>query len=205
MQSSNWWRNTLIMTSSGIDEYYSREFWEKSTVLQNPKTYKSNIFFENIGKKSVLPDGLKVQLGVAFGDTFTQMKQYWGVDQVLGIDLYNFNNDPNIWTIDIKKLLVKLPCAYIENDIGASYYDQGKQDRWAATQWGIKSLVPGGILITNAGHMIGFPVEDFAVENACEVKSMTEFDHLDWANFLNTETPYKTSGWCVITKKLSQW
>lgn len=185
---------------SSNDEYYSREFWEKSNILQNSKLYKSNIFFENLGKASVLPDGLKVQLGVAFGDTFEEMKNYWGVDQVLGIDLHNFRNDPNVWTIDIKQLQVRLPCAYIENDIGASYYEQGKKDRWAATQWAVKSLVPGGILITSAGHMIDFPVEEFAATNNCVVRSMSEFDHLDWAKFLNFQTPYKTSGWCVITK-----
>ena len=183
-----------------IEEYYSRDFWEKYSSQQDPTIYKSAIFFENIGKTTVLPDGLKVQLGVSFGSTFRDMKQFWGDDQVLGIDLHNYHNDPSIWTADIASLTVKLPCPYIENDIGSSYYDQGKTDRWAATKWAVASLVPKGICITNAGHMIGHPVEQYAQEHGCTVRSMTDFDHLDWAKFLNTETPYKTSGWCIITK-----
>lgn len=182
-------------------DHYSQEYWINASKNIDPKTYKSQMFFEHIGMKTVLPLGLKVQLGVAFGYTFGEMKRYWGEDQVLGIDLHNYFHDSNIWSIDIKNLKVKLPCAYIENDIGSSAIPDSKHDRWIATQWGVQSLVPGGIMITNIGALINAPVEKYAEENNCEVIPMTIYDNLPWAQFLNTHTPHKTSGWCIIKRK----
>jgi hypothetical protein len=183
-----------------MSDYYSQQYWVDAIKDIDPVTYKSQVFFENIGKTWALPKGLRVQLGVVIGHTFDAMKQYWGQDQVLGIDLHNYRNDPNIWCVDINQLCVKLPCAYIENDIGSSFNPEGKRDRWAATQWGVQCLVPGGIMITNVGELINAPVEKFAEDNGCHVIPMSTFDDQPWAQFLNYQTPYKTQGWCIIRK-----
>jgi len=185
--------------SSHLD-YYSKEFWINSMNTFDPVTYKSNVFFENIGKTHKLPDGLKVQLGVGQGYTLNKMKEHWGDDQVFGIDLYNFNNDPNVYSVDIRKLKLILPCAYIENDIGSSMYAEGKTDRWFAAQWAIKSLIPTGILITSADYSINYPVEEFARSNKCKVESLSKFDNEAWAKSMNS-TDFKTSGWFIITKE----
>jgi hypothetical protein len=181
-------------------EYYTEQYWQNAIKDINPRLYKSQIFFENIGRTWVLPPGLKVQLGVVIGYTFDEMKRLWGEDQVLGIDLFNYRNDANVYCVDINKLVLSLPCAYIENDIGSSYYPECKRDRWAATKWGIRNLVPNGIMITNHGHIIGYPVEEYAEENNCTVIPMETFDDQPWADYLNRHTPYKTSGWCIIRK-----
>lgn len=179
--------------------YYSKEFWIH-TLDKNGPEYKSFIFFENLGKSTVLPAGFKVQLGVGNGYTLNAMKQFWGEDSVLGIDLYNFNNDPNVYTVDIKKLKLQLPCSYIENDIGSTSYPEAKEDRWHATQWAIKCLMPGGIFITSLDHMIGYPVKEYAQKNNCQVVEMTDYDNESWAIYLNEQTPWKTTGWCIIKK-----
>lgn len=183
-----------------MSDYYSREYWEQSNHA-DPTQYKSFIFFENIAKKANLPRGIKVQLGVGYGYTLQKMKEHWGSDQVLGIDIHNLNNDASIFVGDIKEITVKFPCAYIENDIGNSASESGRLDRWAASKWSIDCLVPGGMFITSADHVIEFPVSDYALESNCSVTSMTEFDNELWAQYLNTTTPWKTQGYYIICKK----
>ncbi len=181
-------------------EYYSKKFWEDHTKFLNQK-YKSYIFFINIGKKFNIPNGYKVQLGVgASGHTLKAMKEHWGHDQVLGFDLFNLSNDPCVQTIDIKNLKAEIPCAYIENDIGNSGIPEGKTDRWVATQWAIKNLVPNGILISNDDHVINYPIRKLAEDNNCRIKPVSDFDNEDWAIYLNEETVWKTKGWIIIIK-----
>jgi hypothetical protein len=188
---------TAIFSEKTSNEYYSYTNWQDD--FEDYKKYKSFVFFENLGKSFNLPDGFFVQLGVGSGHTLQEMKQHRGDDRVLGIDLYNPNHDPNVYCVDIKKLKIKLPCAYIENDIGDSSSMYGKTDRWAATQWGISCLVKGGIMITSADHMIGHPVKSYAEQHGCQVVIMSNLDHELWAQYLNS-TIWKTQGWFIITK-----
>jgi hypothetical protein len=181
------------------DEYYSYGHW-KDELVSDYRKYKSFVFYENIAKPADLPPGYIVQLGVCHGHTLQEMKQHWGSDRVLGIDIHNPSDDPNVWRIDIKRLQFKLPCAYIENDIGDSFSEYGKNDRWAAAQWGISCLIPGGIMITSADHMIGYPVREYAQAQGCDVIDMSQRDHEPWAQYLNT-TAWKTQGWYLIIKR----
>lgn len=181
--------------------YNSKEHWQEET-YNNDSEYKSFIFFKHIGTKFDLPTGCKVQLGVGNGYTLNAMKQHWGVENVIGIDLYNLNNDPNVFTVNIKHLKVQLPCAYIENDIGSTAYPESKEDRWYATQWAVKCLIPGGIFITSPGHMIEYPVEQYALDNNCTVTSLTEYNNESWAQHLNEHTTWKTTNWCIISKNI---
>lgn len=180
--------------------YNSKEYWAHDT-KNNNSNYKSFIFFHNIGKTLKLPTGLKVQLGVGNGYTLNEMKKFWGAEHVLGIDLYNFDHDPSVFATNIKDLKVCFPCSYIENDIGSTAFLQSKLDRWHATQWGIKCLVPGGVFITNSGHMIDQPVEQYAMDHECTVTSLSEYDELSWAQYLNQQTAWRTKNWCIIKKR----
>ena len=180
------------------DQYYNPNRW-KEPLGSDPKKYKSYVFFENIAKTAELPQGYFVQLGVGQGYTLQRMKEYWGQHRVIGIDLHNTNNDASVFCVDIKKLCLKFPCSYIENDIGSSISEYGKKDRWAATQWAIDCLISGGLLVTSADHKIGFPVKQYAQDNNCSVSEMSDRNHESWAKFLNS-TDWKTEGWYIIKK-----
>lgn len=166
----------------------------------DPTTYKSYIFFEHIAKNLNLPKGLCVQLGVGNGFTLGAMKNFFGSDRVLGIDINNHDRNPSVYQVDIEKLTLSLPCAYIENDIAGTGTDLGRQARWLGTQWALKNLITNGVLITSNDYRLGYPVKQLALDSGCIVQDMTMFNNEDWAIDLNTNSPWSTDGYFIIRK-----
>lgn len=165
-----------------------------------PHLYKSFIFFENLAQRLAPKTGLKIQLGVGHGYTLQAMNQYWGAENVMGIDLVNRTKLPNIWCIDAEQLTTRIPATYIENDIGRTFTDSGRRARWHAAQWALKCLEPGGVLITSHDRLLGYPMVSAAIDSGCTVQDMTMFDHEPWAEYLNNQTPWHTANWLLIRR-----
>ena len=165
----------------------------------DPIKYKSFVFFENLACQLDIKPGIKLQIGVGKGFTLKHMIARWGEDAV-GIDLLNESQSEQVIITDVSKIDTTLPLSWVENDVASTGTDIGRQLRWAGFVWALKNLKPGGIMISSADHMISQPATAMAVSMGCEVTPLTVYDHCDWAQYLNQQTPWKTSGYILVKK-----
>lgn len=183
--------------------YNTYEYWfEHPTLKQGGAHYKSSVVFEGLVKQLQIPTvGYCIQLGVNTGYTLGLMKDHFGVHRTRGIDLFNINNDPYVFALDINKINFDLPIAYAENDIGT--VKESPSDRLAAFKWAIKNLVPGGMMITTsnvANEVFNERVEDICVEHNCIWERLDEYNDQAWARYMNEELIWNTISMMLVTK-----
>lgn len=183
--------------------YNTYEYWFKHpTLKQGGDHYKSSIVFEGLVKHLSVPGtGYCLQLGVNTGHTLKLMKEHFGEYRTRGIDMFNVNNDPYVFALDINDIDFDIPIAYAENDIGTVNESPG--DRLAAFKWAIKNLVPGGMIITTsnvANELFGEKVEDICVQHNCTWQRLDEYDNQPWAQYMNEETIWNTISMMLVRK-----
>ncbi len=185
--------------------YNTFEYWfNHPTLKQGGDHYKSSIVFEGLVTTLDIPNnGYCLQLGVNTGCTLNLMKQHFGEFRTRGIDMFNVNNDPYVFTLDINNIDFDIPIAYAENDIGTVH--ECPEDRLFAFKWAIKNLVPGGMLITTsnvANEVFGESVESICKSHNCTWKRLDEYDHMSWASYMNKETIWNTISMMLVTKSI---
>lgn len=183
-------------------EYNSYDFWFNSNHNGGGEFYKSRYIFEGLISKINIPTtGYCVQLGVHTGFTLNLMKKHFGKDRVIGIDLFNYNNDPCVYRIDINNIDFDLPLAYAENDVGWASIDP--KTRYNAFLWSVKNLVSGGKLLTTsnvANDSFKRPVEDICIEHNCSWTRLDTFSQEPWARYIDEKTQWSTLTMMLVTK-----
>ena len=184
-------------------KYNTFEYWfNHPTLKQGGDHYKSSIVFEGLVKSLDIPDtGYCVQLGVNTGYTLNLMKEHYGEYRTRGIDLFNINDDPCVFTLDINNIDFDIPIAYAENDIGTVH--ECPADRLAAFKWAIKNLVPGGVIITTsnvANEAFGEAVEDICDAHNCTWERLDDYNDQPWAQYMNEETIWNTISMMLVRK-----
>ena len=166
------------------------------------KNYKSTIVFNGLVKNLKIPSiGFCVQMGVNTGYTFNLMKKHFGEHRTRGIDLFNINNDPYVYELNINEIDFNIPIAYAENDIGN--VNEDPVPRLNGMKWALKNLVPGGILITTsnvANNQLGIDVDILASEFDCKTKRLDNYNNKNWAKHLNEKTIWNTISLMMVTK-----
>lgn len=162
-----------------------------------PTKYKSFVFFQNLACQLDLPPGIKLQIGVGPGFTLQHMVARWG-DDAQGIDLVRPPTFDNVIIEDVATIDRTMPLSWVENDVGGTLQENGRRLRWDAYRWALKNLVPGGFMISSADHVIDQPATELALSMGCEVTPLTKYDQTKWAQYLNQETPWKTSGYILV-------
>jgi len=166
------------------------------------KKYKSTYIFNGLIKTLDIPSkGFCLQMGVYTGYTFNLMKQHFGEHRTRGIDLFNVNNDPYVYELNINDIDFNIPIAYAENDIGNINHDH--KPRLKAMKWAIKNLVPGGILLTTsdiANDIFELDLVSLAESYNCKTERLDNYNNEYWAKYINESTIWNTISLMLVTK-----
>lgn len=186
-------------------EFDSYEYWyEHPELFQGGSNYKSDLVWEGFAIHLTVPEhGYCIQIGVNTGVTFNKMKQKFGLHRTRGIDLYNYNNDSNVYELNINEIDFDIPIAYCENDVGIMAVQP--QTRLNAMKWAIKNLVPGGKMLTTsnvANEAFGERVEDICEANGCTWERLDDYNDQPWARYINEETLWNTISLMLVTKSI---
>tara|TARA_B100000427_G_C15453054_1_gene570470 strand:- start:45 stop:605 length:561 start_codon:yes stop_codon:yes gene_type:complete len=184
-----------------MDKLDSYDYWFKLP-NQGGKNYRSTIVFNGLVKKLKIPTtGFCVQIGVNTGYTFNLMKKYFGEHRTRGIDLFNVNNDPYVYDLNINEIDFNIPIAYAENDVGN--VNEDPVPRLNGMKWALTNLVPGGVLITTsnvANKQLGIDVDRVVKSFNCNIYRLDNYNNEDWAKYLNERTIWNTISLMLVTK-----
>ena len=104
--------------------------------------------------KHILPlmdvpkEGKVVQIGTALGTTVEYLCYLFGEDRVIGYDLFNPLNHPNIHFLDtMNEVPSEMKMAYLEIDVGSM--SDKRENRKQLLSWSMNNMVEGGLILTN--------------------------------------------------------
>lgn len=134
-----------------MDYYLSESYWfdnpEHGDMDNFGTGYYANTIFRELVSKLTLPEGRIVVLGANRGVSMDILIDAFGEDRVVGYDLYNPAQHPNIICKDIMEFGSDddFPVAFAHNDIGS--YPTTPEEKHAAQLWAARNIVPGGFLL----------------------------------------------------------
>jgi hypothetical protein len=111
--------------------------------------YHSYLLTKHIVSKLPIPkNGKLVQLGTGLGITTELLCCLHGEDRVIGYDLFNPLNHPNIRFLDTTKTMPPInDLAYLEIDICSM--SDAKNHRKELLLWAMNNMLSGGFILTN--------------------------------------------------------
>ena len=135
-------------------KYYSYEYWFDKNIHNcwdnGGENYYVNNFYEEIIFNLNIPDeGFIVVLGTHNCVAFNKLCKKYGYNRVIGYDLYNPKNHPNV---KIKNCLDlnsndDIPIAFFHNDLGS--FSTTPKLKLHGYNWAIKNIVNGGYILGN--------------------------------------------------------
>ena len=171
--------------------------------------YKSLVYFENIIKKLKIPKvGKIVQLGSNFFVTLERMCNFYGYRRVIGYDLINPLNHPNVIIKDCSKLGRNnkkdyFKIAYCDIDVSSLY--KNPKLRISAIKWASQLIVKGGYILTNNSWAFkkhsDFDIESFMIEKKFQIIQLNKYKDKKWAKLFNKKSQWNTKS-AMLCKKL---
>lgn len=140
------------MKNKEID-FLSEEYWFDNEIHKGEDNfgydYYANTIFDNLIVKlwSMPSEGYILVMGANRGISLQILASHFGSERVIGYDLYNPRNDPNIEIKDVMSLNFTngIPLAFVHNDIGS--YATTPNEKNHAQEWAARNIVPGGYLL----------------------------------------------------------
>jgi hypothetical protein len=171
--------------------------------------YKSLIYFESIIKKLKIPKvGKIVQLGSNFCVTLERMCMFFGYDRVVGYDLQNPLNHPNViikncFKLGKDKRKDYFKIAYCDIDLSSLHISP--KLRIHAVKWASNLIVKNGYILTNNSFAFkkhsDFDVEDYLTKKNFSIIQLDSFKHLNWAKKFNKQSVWNTKSAMLCKKK----
>jgi len=132
--------------------YYTYDYWFNKEIHQcwhnGDENYYVNYFYEEIIFKLDIPkEGKIVVLGTHNCVAFDKLCNFFGKDRVIGYDLYNPNNHPNVVIKDCNTLDEKIDIAFLHNDLGS--FSTTPKLKLHGYNWAIKNMIKGGYILGN--------------------------------------------------------
>jgi len=135
-------------------EHYSFDYWfnnpEHDNWHQGSEKYYVNTFYDKIVKKLDIPkEGKIVVLGTHRCVSFDKLCNFFGYDRVIGYDLHNPTNHPNVIIKDCNKLDENdnVEMAFCHNDLGN--YSSTPNLKKHGQEWASKNIIKGGYMLSN--------------------------------------------------------
>ena len=131
--------------------YTDEEYWFNNPIHNEMdnygEKYYANTIFKELVSKLKLPDGYIIVLGANRGVSMNILIDAFGKDRVIGYDLYNSTQHPQIVTKDVMTLSQDddIPIAFVHNDVGS--YPTTPREKSFAQAWAAKNVVIGGFLL----------------------------------------------------------
>ena len=131
--------------------YTDQAYWFDNSIHDDMdnfgEDYYANTIFKELVSKLKLPEGKIVVLGANRGVSLNTLIEVFGEDRVVGYDLYNPTNHPNIITKDVMALSKDddMPIAFVHNDVGS--YPTTPIEKQFAQIWAAKNVVVGGFFL----------------------------------------------------------
>ena len=146
-------QETTNVTSES--NHYSYDYWfnnpEHDTWFQGGDDYYVNKFYDKIVMKlDDLPkEGKILIMGTHNCVAFDKLCKFFGYDRVIGYDLHNPKNHPNVQCVDCTKLGDddKLDIAFCHNDLGN--YATTPKLKEHGQRWAAKNIIKGGYMLSN--------------------------------------------------------
>jgi hypothetical protein len=139
------------MKDSETIDYSSKEYWFHNPIHDEMhnygEKYYANVIFKNLINKLSLPEGYVIVLGANRGVSLDLLIDRFGSDRVIGYDVYNPSNHPNIRVKNVMDLedADNIPLAFVHNDVGS--YPTTPVEKSFAQMWAAKNVVSGGFLL----------------------------------------------------------
>lgn len=136
------------------EKFYSYDYWfnneEHNNWDQGGENYYVNRFYEEIIFKLDIPtEGKILVLGTHNCVSFDKLCKHFGYDRVIGYDLYNPNNHPNVQIRDCLELKEEdnYPIAFCHNDLGN--FSTTPKLKLHGQKWAANNIVSGGYMLGN--------------------------------------------------------
>lgn len=143
--------------TTNVDEssYYDKEYWfnnkEHDCWDQGGEKYYVNKFYEDIiFKLDDIPDyGYIVVLGTHNCVAFDKLCKHFGYKRVIGFDLHNPTNHPNVRIKDCNALGKddNIPIAFLHNDLGS--FSTTPKLKFNGYKWAVGNMVADGYILGN--------------------------------------------------------
>jgi len=99
---------------------------------------------------SIPVNGIVLQMGTAYGCSLEKLCSIYGKERVVGWDIENPLNHPNVSIVDCNESLPKLDLALVHVDTGSVHQLETHGLRIKNLKWAAEHVVPGGYLFTIA-------------------------------------------------------
>lgn len=132
--------------------YYTYDYWFNKDIHQcwhnGDDNYYVNHFYQEIIFKLDIPsNGYIVVLGTHNCVAFEKLCNFYGKERVIGYDLHNPNNHPNVIIKDCNNLQDKMDIAFLHNDLGS--FSTTPKLKLHGYNWSIQNMVKGGYILGN--------------------------------------------------------
>lgn len=117
--------------------------------------------------------GAVLQMGTAYGCSLEKLCSIYGKNRVVGWDIENPLDHPNVSIVDCNDPLPELDLAFVHVDTGSVSMPETRDLRIKSLTWAAQNTIPGGYLFT-----IGY--SDY-------VMTMLNFDVIDYLESQNFE------------------
>lgn len=190
-----------MKTEPSIKSKETYNFWIQS--LSNSVDWQSKycVYHKEIFKYVTVPEfGDIVMLGTGYGLAFERLCNQFFYRTVLGYDIYNYANHPNVIEKDVRTLK-DTPIAWVTCNAG-NFIDTPNL-RYDSLKWCLKNLVSGGKCLTAGNHdfvenYLGFSIKNIADEYNCSVHSVPLTKNIIK---MNETGHYNSIHDCLIIKK----
>jgi hypothetical protein len=137
-------------------------------------SYHSYLITKYIVSRLDLPqEGKIVQIGTGLGITIELLCNLFEPDRVIGYDLFNPLNHPNIRFLDINfNLPPENKIAYLEIDVGD--VKTFKKQRNKVLNWACNNMVPGGYILTN--KILALDFNNDVLKQEVRIIQLEDFD-----------------------------
>lgn len=154
--------------------YYSYNYWfnnpEHDCWNQGGNDYYVNTFYEEIIFKLDIPkEGYIVVLGTHNCIALQKLCNFFGKERVIGYDLHNPKNHPNVKIKDCNKLNDNdnVPIAFFHNDLGS--FSTTPKLKLHGYNWALKNIINGGYILGNNNlNRAKVKIEELLKENNFE-------------------------------------
>lgn len=135
--------------------YYNKDYWfgnpEHDCWDQGGENYYVNRFYEDIVfKMDDIPSyGYIVVLGTHNCVAFDKLCKHFGYKRVIGFDLHNPTNHPNVRIKDCNTLGSEdnMPIAFLHNDLGS--FSTTPKLKFNGYKWAVRNMVADGYILGN--------------------------------------------------------
>tara|TARA_R110002020_G_scaffold378887_3_gene589931 strand:+ start:1308 stop:1850 length:543 start_codon:yes stop_codon:yes gene_type:complete len=144
--------------------------------------YCSYLVAKHVLPKLNIPNkGSIVQIGCALGLALEKMCDTFGPDRVVGYDIINPLNHPNIKVMNCENLSEEMEIAFCEIDVAAAATHP--ELRLHCLNWSMKNMLPGGKILFNnnfSSKHYKMNIEEYMLKNGYEVEQLKKYESVEF-------------------------